>query len=430
MIESQIILNEREAGRARASLIRIREALSASSTIETAKSGLSIAVLESHRKAIAAVRNELSRSLEEYEQAKRGNFAHLVDAWRTEPGVMLIVARIVRGMSQADLAEKLGLREQQIQRYEADRYRSISLSNYRRIASLLGLEIAATVKTHDANWSGTGGSNKRTYSDAEVLKVASHAKTQKWFDVPADPTEQYTALMNYVGDSNGQLAVPALLRTGLSAKDLSQDLSLIAWRARIVRRVRTECLNALTNFDPLDIAWLNQLVRFSQDHNGPLKAQDFLIKKGVALTVEAQIPGLRLDGAALIVDGSPVVGMTLRYDRIDNFWFTLLHELAHIFLHHRAGLSAGFFDDLDMEQGDELEAEANEFASSALIPLERWKISPARISKSLGPIDDFARQLGIHPAIVFGRIRKERNNYKLFTDKLGNGMVRSLFETT
>lgn len=44
--------------------------------------------------------------------------------------------------------------------------------------------------------------------------------------------------------------------------------------------------------------------------------------------------GTLLDGAALKdVDGQPIIGMTLRHDRLDNFWFTLLHELAHLWKH-------------------------------------------------------------------------------------------------
>jgi HTH-type transcriptional regulator/antitoxin HigA len=122
----------------------------------------------------------------------------------------------------------------------------------------------------------------------------------------------------------------------------------------------------------------------------------------------------------------PIIGLTLRNDRIDNFWFTLFHELAHVYLHYLAGLAAGFFDEeLEHEKTDGLEIEADQFASSMLIPPETWRLSPARISRSASPLEALAKQLGIHPAIVFGRVRKERNDYSIFSDRVGFGLVKT-----
>jgi HTH-type transcriptional regulator/antitoxin HigA len=147
--------------------------------------------------------------------------------------------------------------------------------------------------------------------------------------------------------------------------------------------------------------------------------------KGIFIVIEPQLKGLKLDGAAFLSGGTPIVGLTLRNDRIDNFWHTLLHEVAHVYLHYLAGLAAGFFDEeLESEKTDDLEVEADQFASSTLIPPETWRLSPARISRSAGPIEGFANQLGIHPAIVFGRVRKERKDYSIFSDHVGFGLVR------
>ena len=54
-------------------------------------------------------------------------------------------------------------------------------------------------------------------------------------------------------------------------------------------------------------------------------------RHGIPLVIERHLPRTYLDGAALrLGDGRPVVALTLRYDRIDSFWFCLLHELAHV----------------------------------------------------------------------------------------------------
>ena len=173
-----------------------------------------------------------------------------------------------------------------------------------------------------------------------------------------------------------------------------------------------------------DINWLPDLVRLSPYTDGPLRARDLLEKKGIVLIAEPQIPGLTVDGAAFLYEGIPVIGMTIRKDTLDNFWFTLLHEIGHVILHYRTGLSIGFFDQLDAPSTDEQETEADLFSSNLLIPEERWKRSTARIAKSPEVIEKFASELGIHPAVVFGRIRKERRDYRIFSDRIGLGDVR------
>src|SRR5262249_49231269 len=140
--------------------------------------------------------------------------------------------------------------------------------------------------------------------------------------------------------------------------------------------------------------------------------------------------GMNVDGAAFLVGDVPVIGVTLLRDTVDNFWFTLLHELAHIILHYRTGLATGFFDDFQSATVDELEDEANVFAANLLVPEEIWRRSPARISKTAGPIEALANQLGINPAIVFGRIRMERGDYTIFSNRIGQGSVRRQFSNT
>ena len=62
---------------------------------------------------------------------------------------------------------------------------------------------------------------------------------------------------------------------------------------------------------------------------GPVKARELLASKGVTLIIERHLPGTYLDGAAMLAEnGNPVIGLTLRHDRLDNFWFVLFHELS------------------------------------------------------------------------------------------------------
>src|SRR3546814_12044617 len=70
-------------------------------------------------------------------------------------------------------------------------------------------------------------------------------------------------------------------------------------------------------------------------------------------------------------DGAPVIAVTLRHDRVDNFWFTLLHEFAHVCCHLSEDRKV-ILDDLEVGSVDGIEAQADAFASNALIPEKYW----------------------------------------------------------
>jgi antitoxin component HigA of HigAB toxin-antitoxin module len=116
----------------------------------------------------------------------------------------------------------------------------------------------------------------------------------------------------------------------------------------------------------LSTEFLRELARLSWSETGPLLAIEFLEKHGIVVIVEPHLKGTQLDGAALSDDGDPIIGMTLRHDRLDNSWYTLLHEVAHLWRH--VGGDEVFLDDLDVTSEDRREAEANRLAREAFIP--------------------------------------------------------------
>jgi HTH-type transcriptional regulator/antitoxin HigA len=179
--------------------------------------------------------------------------------------------------------------------------------------------------------------------------------------------------------------------------------------------------------------FLRQLAQLSWSANGPLLAREYLAKHGVVLLAVPQLPRTYLDGAALRrKDGTPVVGLTLRYDRIDNFWFCLLHELAHVGRHMDPEGDAAFVDDLtlrDLETGhqDPREREADEWAEEALVPRAIWETSAVRQGPTPAAVAALADTLQVHPAVVAGKVRHEQRNYRLLARMLGAGEVRRQF---
>ncbi|MEM7601354.1 MAG: hypothetical protein AAF357_08045 [Verrucomicrobiota bacterium] len=77
-----------------------------------------------------------------------------------------------------------------------------------------------------------------------------------------------------------------------------------------------------------------ELVQLSVHEDGPRRAIDYLAQKGIVVIVERTLPGSYLDGAAFLSQsGNPVIGLALRFDRVDYFWFTLVHEFVHSVRH-------------------------------------------------------------------------------------------------
>ncbi|WP_370372158.1 ImmA/IrrE family metallo-endopeptidase [Henriciella pelagia] len=418
-----IILNEKEAREARARISRLSEALHSELAMEPVVAGLPPEVVSQVSRMMKAERERLTQAVEAYEVAKETQKPTALKALvNQEPGLMLIVSRIANGYSQKDLAWRLGVKEQQVQRWEAERYGQISLKNYNRVAALLGVRLTADMPDQPA----FRGLDKVIdgVSKSEIKKILKHGRENGWF--AEDFTE--AELRRYIAENRIDFGSPGLLRTGLNVVDHTEDVMLHAWRARVTARAREAFASVEDVHEPLELKWMPGLVRLSNDTRGPLRAVEVLADRGIVLIVEPQVPGLKIDGAAFIVDGRPVIGMTVRTDTVDNFWFTLMHELAHVTLHFSTGLAVGFYDQTDQEASvDEQEEEANRFASNLLIPEERWRRSTARIAKSAAVIERFANELGIHPAIVFGRIRKERGEWSLFANKIGRNTVRKLF---
>ncbi|MFD1355726.1 XRE family transcriptional regulator [Methylorubrum suomiense] len=419
-----VVLNEREARAARTAVAEFDRLLSSEKTFEPIKAGLPPQVVNALYKSYSRQRQDLVSLINAYETAKQGDYKDLQKRAGRDPGLSLIVARIARDLTQKDLARKLGLKEQQIQRYEADRYRSISLGNFQRVAAVLGLQWQLDL----SSWILSGWNVAESISAVDVKKILKHAREHQWLDDTlknSSDEESFTYLHRDVTDHILKFGTPTLLRTGLNTESRTDDLLLVAWKSRVARIASRIISDKTVKYCMGDATWLIDLVHLSNLPDGPIQAREMLLTKGIVLVAERQIPGMRVDGAAFLVDGIPVIGLTLRRDTIDNFWFTLLHEVGHALLHYRSGLNVGFFDDVERPSLEEVELEANEFASNLLIPEEKWKRSPARISKSTGPIEKFAREMNINSAIVFGRIQKERNNYTIFSDLLGKGTVRN-----
>lgn len=276
-----------------------------------------------------------------------------------------------------------------------------------------------------------------SWTDFPVRKMAKLG----WISLPDKPKEADLegALSRFFGSTGPQEALGIFWRrTGSFANSLDEQLALLAWTQKVLSE--SSELSTANPFTPesINMAFLKSVAQLSRSTNGPRLAQQALKNIGVRMVVVRAIPGTKLDGAAMMsADGEPVIGLTIRHDRIDNFWFTLLHEIVHIWRHIKAAGDT-ILDDLDEQSGssdlekgasslDPREREADRIAGEALIPRSLWRRHEAFRNPRQDSIEDLARRLEIHPAIVAGKIRRQRGEWNRFTSMLGNGTVRVQF---
>jgi len=136
---------------------------------------------------------------------------------------------------------------------------------------------------------------------------------------------------------------------------------------------------------------------------------------GVLLIYEHSFPGMKTDACTFkLSNGTPVIGMSLRYNRYDYFWFTLLHELSHIALHYDY-LDQVIFDNLDEDGTTDIEIEADRMASEALIPRNIWRKILLH-KTSFEHLTRFAQDAEIHPSIAAGMVRNRTKNFAMYSD--------------
>lgn len=209
--------------------------------------------------------------------------------------------------------------------------------------------------------------------------------------------------------------------------DSAPDALKTVWLSRVRETAQAfNVLNKTPHFNGIELSTLASIGKKSVDPSGISKLQLDLSNLGIILIYERALPGIKLDGAAFrLSNGIPVVALSLRYSRLDHFWFTLMHELAHIALHYDQ-LCNPIIDDLDESGDNETEVEANKAAANALISRSDWRSCNALYVQSDEEVKEFAQRTGVHASIVAGRIRRELNRHTAFSKIINEFNVREI----
>ena len=144
-----------------------------------------------------------------------------------------------------------------------------------------------------------------------------------------------------------------------------------------------------------------------------------LAECGIRFVIVECLPNAKIDGVCFWLDKkSPVIGMSLRFDRIDNFWFVLRHEIEHVL--QKDGQIKEIIDaELEGERAEDSaslpkeERVANSSAADFCIPSAEINSFVARKAPFFSERDvlGFARRLQIHPGLVVGQIQKRTQRW-------------------
>jgi HTH-type transcriptional regulator/antitoxin HigA len=322
------------------------------------------------------------------------------------PGSILRRELDARGWTQRDLAEILGRPAQAITEI---------VRGTKQITPETAVALAAAFGTSAEFWSNLEANYRLALAQqhpSSADEVSRKARLYGWVPVnellkrgwlsASDTVEALErAVCSFLGVGNvGD--DPALV---VSLRHSLQDSSEMAAQRAWVKRVETLALTqSVGPFDPHRLlSSMPELVREAATVEGVGRVPSLLNALGIRFVVVPHLPRTKLDGAAAFTPQGPIVALSMRFDRIDYFWFTLLHELAHLALEHIGGHLDG---ETDGDTIDVEETDANRLASEWLVRDEEVRAFAAkhRGKPSKAAIEGFAAEHRLHPGIVVGRL--------------------------
>jgi HTH-type transcriptional regulator/antitoxin HigA len=173
---------------------------------------------------------------------------------------------------------------------------------------------------------------------------------------------------------------------------------------------------------------IEELRALHRSEKGVEEVACVLASAGVRFLIVEHLKSTKIDGACLWLGHStPIVALTLRYDRIDWFWHTLMHELGHVknsdgrYKPLMPDTNLVGRDSIDRQEKPLIERRADRFASEQLIPRTKIASFLRRTEHFLSKdrIRVFAESVGVHPGIVVGRLQHmERVPYSHYREML------------
>jgi len=193
------------------------------------------------------------------------------------------------------------------------------------------------------------------------------------------------------------------------------DKNMFAWSSLAQYEAKNKKTNTF-NFDNLNQLCLNLNTIFYENTETPERVKTVLNQFGIKLLLIEKLEKTPIDGFSFWSEKNPAIALTLRYNRIDNFAFTIMHEIGHIDLHLRNDKDRKFMDLTIKQNLDKYENEADNYAQEKLISKEIWQdILDNHLPLNDAKIKALGNKHRINPAILLGRVCYEMDYYAMQT---------------
>jgi len=204
-------------------------------------------------------------------------------------------------------------------------------------------------------------------------------------------------------------------KTMFKKKEVANSPLQEFWTLRFIDMAENNYGNVFINkISPLEKKDLREIVNICFLDDRIIKVKEYLKTRGIYLYFIDFLPSTNIDGAVYLTSRSTIaVGLTIRFERLDHVWFTLLHELSHIILHYQL-LSEGIIS-IENSQ-DNNEVLANRLAKESIISPEKYRVCLPRKTLKSDDLIKYSNENNVHPALLAGIIRKDLNCYHIFNN--------------
>lgn len=245
---------------------------------------------------------------------------------------------------------------------------------------------------------------------AKQFPYAEMAK-QSWVNSTRNPEEKAINLLSYFGVASHSAWEKLYVETELkvaaytSLKQSHQPNAISAWlRQGELQAKQIEAPAFNLKMLKRNIPAMRQLM-VEQPANFFEYLQELCLEAGVVLLFTPKLPKVPLSGSTRWLNNTPLIQLTARYKKNDNFWFTFFHELGHIILHGKKYIS---LENVDFAAVDpEKEEEAHQFAISQTFTSKQEQEVLQNTTITEQDIIDYAKKFNTHPAMIIGRLQHD-----------------------
>lgn len=232
-----------------------------------------------------------------------------------------------------------------------------------------------------------------------------------------DPSEIYS-LMQF------HLARPGVM---FRSRREPSEMPVCRWLANVYSKSLEIIAREMPRrYVPLTKEDLRDIAHLSIETDIVKRLPALMLSRGIVLVYHMSTKGLKVDGVSFASEtGHLVLGVSFRYPRIDHFWFTLLHELAHAFLQH-GEIRTPAVVELDSSQPSKEEVAANALAKSTFVPRHIWANCPPKYERTESAVKKFAYSQNVHPAIIAGMLQHEQGDYSIYRTLVDSVDLRKL----